>query len=461
LILLSLPIPFIFKCLKNNQKSLLNGAIYSKLRLIKHEGEIILQTPDFSGAVCGEVSNNFPNKLGSTQELAEVRQASIIKAREAGRGGRCGMAGKGEAMARKKFPIHPKRIVIPAGKRGRLITIGVLLSLVLAAGVFAKLKTLSAVQRQRTNSKPGAPVGPAPTSLLAATLSKEYIYAGGKLVATEERDTPSDFDGDARADIAVWRPSDLTWYFQGSVDGATVTQQFGAAGDMIVPADYDGDGRLDAAVWRPSTGVWYIRNPDGTYNTVSWGIPGDVPVPADYDHDGKADTAVFRPGNGTWYIKNSSNGSTSAVGWGTAGDNPQPADYDGDGKADVAVFRPNNGTWYIRSSITGSQIVTGWGANGDIAVPGDYDGDGKADIAVWRPSNGTWYILNSSTPTTTIVWGTIGDKPVPADYDGDSKTDIAVWRGGTWLIINSRDGLTRTAGWGNSSDLPVEGAYIR
>ena len=32
-----------------------------------------------------------------------------------------------------------------------------------------------------------------------------------------------------------------------------------ALGDVPVPADYDGDGRADAAVWRGSTGEWWVR----------------------------------------------------------------------------------------------------------------------------------------------------------------------------------------------------------
>ena len=41
-------------------------------------------------------------------------------------------------MAKKKFRIPKKRAVIPAGKRGRLMAIGLLFSLIMAGIVFAE-----------------------------------------------------------------------------------------------------------------------------------------------------------------------------------------------------------------------------------------------------------------------------------------------------------------------------------
>jgi len=302
--------------------------------------------------------------------------------------------------------------------------------------------------------------------------SKEYIYAGGRLVATEEPSGGAqssgtkaqfDFEGDLKTNISVFRPSDGNWLILNPDNATYYVVGWGFNGDKLVPADYDGDGKCDIAVFRPSDGTWWVKkSSDGQTIYKQFAASGDIPVPGDYDGDGKANIAVFRPSDGTWWILNPDNVTQTVVGWGIPGDKPVPADYDGDGKCDVAVFRPSNGTWWIKKSTAGD-FSKQFAATGDIPVPGDYDGDGQANIAVFRPSDGTWLILNPDNATYYVVgWGIPADTPVPADYDGDGKCDVAVFRpsNGTWWIKGSTAG-DFSKQFAVSGDIPVPSAFIQ
>src|SRR5262249_7837923 len=152
-----------------------------------------------------------------------------------------------------------------------------------------------------------------------------------------------------KTDPGYYDPSTATWTIQRSTLGRLVVV-FGAANlDVPVVADYDGDGKADIAVYRPTDSRWLSHLSGGTVlNTVA-GQPGSTPVPADYDGDGKADLVVYRSSESRW-MGTLSGGTTLNTVFGLTGDPPAPADYDNDGKADLAVYRSSQARWLVQAS---------------------------------------------------------------------------------------------------------------
>lgn len=298
--------------------------------------------------------------------------------------------------------------------------------------------------------------------VLAGDLTRGLLILDVRKAGDPLRNRVTDFDGDGRSDYSRvgYENTVSNWTIQNSSDLSFIQRGWGYSDDKLVNGDFDGDGRADIAVWRPSDGAWYLDQSSAGYRFVQWGAAGDIPVPGDYDADGRTDLAVWRPSTGTWYIIQSTLGFRTQQ-WGQSGDKPLTGDFDHDGKDDIVVWRPNNGIWYIIQSSASWITQISWGEPADKPLAADFDGDGRAELAVFRPNNNTWYIFDPFTGYfNSQVWGEAGDIPVPADYDGDGAYDITVFRPGNKFFygINSSNGafVSRFVdGLGNGNVIPL------
>lgn len=298
----------------------------------------------------------------------------------------------------------------------------------------------------------------------------------GQILANRPHD---DFDVDARSDYGIERnvggSNGQKVFSIRFNDGTNTERSWGLNGDVSAIGDYDGDGKADYAVFRQSNGIFYIiKSSDNTVQTIRFGQSGDKILIADYTADGKDDVAITRTSlnSGTpiqfWYFASSGPfaGRQVEVDWGITGDTPVSGDYNGDGKADFTVERGVSGqaVFFTRlgsdgAASPGPDRQTAFGLSTDTFVPGDYDGDGKTDIAVTRnqANQFVWYYIPSTTggPYQQQAWGTPStDVQVQGDYDGDGRTDFAVWRQpasgpAAFYVLGTSSGSIYVP-WGNS-----------
>jgi len=264
--------------------------------------------------------------------------------------------------------------------------------------------------------------------------------------------------------------------------------------DAIVQNDFDGDGRSDLGYYLPSGGQWMLQYSGGGTQANAFGYVGTIPITGDFDGDGVVDygcydaVGLFANGRwlaqpGSWYIMQSRDGFRTAT-FGYGGTVPIVGDFDGDGVADFGCYDASGlyangrwlaqpGSWYIMQSRDGFRTAT-FGYGGTVPVVGDFDGDGVTDFGCydasglyangrWLAQPGSWYIMQSRSGFRTATFGYGGTVPVVGDYDADGISDFGCYDAngipgnvdpGTWFIMRSSDGFTRTV-WGAGGSIPL------
>ena len=96
-----------------------------------------------------------------------------------------------------------------------------------------------------------------------------------------------DYDGDGKADFMVWRGfgagTNGAWYLRTN-SGNTSATVFGIPGASgrdtpLRAGDYEGDGKTDIAVYRPSSLTFWVARSSGGVQSQRWGVTGNTNIP--------------------------------------------------------------------------------------------------------------------------------------------------------------------------------------
>ncbi len=313
----------------------------------------------------------------------------------------------------------------------------------------------------------------------AADILSWQVYTSTNVLALRSvaapygRPVTGDFNGDGRADLAVFMEGASTWYVAASA-GDGLSAYRGWLGGMPDPSplvgeraarlvgDFDGDGRTDVGLFYAGSGTVFIARSTGqgfTGYTAWLADPGagraGPPLVGDFNGDRRADLALPQP-DGTWATAISagthfdlptSPPSPPLRGERSAGDWSRwfAADMDADGRDDLVAYSAETGGWDVALSqgthfAPPARWITQFGNGSSAQLVGDFNGDGRADAATFAGYYGDWWIALSDghrllPPTQWLTRLGMGmSDQLAADFNGDGRADAAAFQAQTGVL---------------------------
>ena len=322
----------------------------------------------------------------------------------------------------------------------------------------------------------------------------------------------------------------MKWYVK-RASGLTV-HAWGLLGDIPVPGDFDGDGTSDLAVYRPSDSTWYV-----TFSSFngSVAVPSaiskevslvKIPFAADVDNDGKDDRVIFqrlRTGSVEFKVFLANGGEKTIIFNNISLQQkvqPRVFDVDADGLSDVSVL-VDGSSLSVALSATGERFTKSLDANqrlsfemlscggdseslvsfsdatnqmqveevfgaskknyslastmadlGDdieavrvsvararqVAVKGDLNGDRKSDVGVLRvdTKKRAAKFLSANGFVSSAI--SLNSSLLSGDVLGEGVEQLVTYNAGIWAI-QSRSGALQNRVWGVAGDIPVVADY--
>jgi hypothetical protein len=202
--------------------------------------------------------------------------------------------------------------------------------------------------------------------------------------------------------------------------------------DRPVVGDWDGDGKADIAIF----GRAWEQDPDAIIRDPGLPHPANIrrrELPHQMVVQGGERLGRRVPGTGE-----TSNLPVDAVDhvfrFGEHPDTPLAGDWNGDGLDSVGIFRA--GRWTLDADGDGRlndrDAKANFGDAGDIPIVGDWDGNGTSDLGVIRGN--LWIIdsdgdrkLTANDLRVEIPKPTADAEPIIGDWDGDGDDEFGYY----------------------------------